>query len=343
MTGIATPQEGALVDSGRSFFNGSSGRWAGEQLMRALKAGQDISPAALRTLDLLRRDEWIFFDEQLVSEAQIRLRGVADLMSAGLTRTIANGLAKTLLQWENVTDMEPATVSLDGVTRSENDRVEFSAASLPLPITHKDFYLNLRTILASRERGEAIDTTHIRASGRKIAEESERMLFQGGKTFMGVTVYGYTTHPRRATSGYGAGGNWAQVAKTGAEIVADVSTLVGLLEANRMYGPYGLYVSTGSSLKMSEDFKAQSDKTIRARILEIENIQFVRVVDQMPADTVVLVQMTPDVVQWVTGEPLQTVQWDVHGGFQINFKAFTIQVPLIRADAQGRSGVAHMS
>jgi hypothetical protein len=37
------------------------------------------------------------------------------------------------------------------------------------------------------------------------------------------------------------------------------------------------------------------------------------------------------------------VQWDIHGGFQINFKAFTIQVPLIRADAQGRSGIVHMA
>jgi hypothetical protein len=37
------------------------------------------------------------------------------------------------------------------------------------------------------------------------------------------------------------------------------------------------------------------------------------------------------------------VQWDVHGGFQVNFKAFMIAVPLIRADAQNRSGVVHMS
>jgi uncharacterized linocin/CFP29 family protein len=340
---IGTQTGDVQVDSGRTFMQGSSGRWAGEQLMRALRNGGQISPAALRTLDLLRRDEWIFFDEQLVAEAQIRLRGVADLMAAGLTRTIPNGLAKTILQWETVTDMDPATVSLDGVTRSENDRVEFAAANLPLPITHKDFYLNLRTLLASRERGEAIDTTHIRAAGRKIAEESERMLFQGGKTFAGVTIYGYTTHPGRATVGFGTNGAWSATAKTGADIVADVATMISAMESSRMYGPYWLYVSANSSLKMAEDFKAASDKTIRTRLLEIENLQLIRVVDQLPADNVVLVQATPDVVQWVTGEPLQTVQWDVHGGFQINFKAFTIQVPLIRADAGGRMGIVHMA
>jgi hypothetical protein len=45
-------------------------------------------------------------------------------------------------------------------------------------------------------------------------------------------------------------------------------------------------------------------------------------------------QDTVDVAAWVQGEPLQTVQWDEYGGFEINFKAFAIGVPLIRTDPQ---------
>jgi len=45
----------------------------------------------------------------------------------------------------------------------------------------------------------------------------------------------------------------------------------------------------------------------------------------------------------VEGEPLQNVQWDVHGGFQVNFKGFQIELPLIRADINGNTGLAHMS
>jgi hypothetical protein len=53
--------------------------------------------------------------------------------------------------------------------------------------------------------------------------------------------------------------------------------------------------------------------------------------------------MTADNVQLLVGEPLQNIQWDINGGFTIAFKSFTIQVPLIRADAAGRSGIVHMN
>jgi uncharacterized linocin/CFP29 family protein len=335
--------ENAVVDSGRSFMMGASGVWAGQQLMTALQAGRLISPKELRTNALLSTDEWVYFDNELIAEASIRLRGVADLIVAGLVRRIPNGLAKTVLEYQKITDLDPAIVSLDGVTRSENDRVQFLAAGLPLPITHKDFYLNLRTLLASRQTGEPLDTTYARLAARKVAEETERMLFQGGKSFLGLTIYGYTTHPSRNTAVFGTNGAWNQAAKTGENIVADVNTMIGALEGDRFYGPYVIYVGGGMSTKLGEDFKAASDKTIRQRVLEDTRITDIRVVDQMPAATVVAVQLTPDVVTMVEGEPLQTIQWDVHGGFQVNFKAFQILVPLIRADAAGRSGIVHMA
>jgi uncharacterized linocin/CFP29 family protein len=335
----------AAIDSGRSFLNGASGQWAGRQFLAALESGGTISPASLRTLGVLREDDWKVFDTELVVGASLRLRGVADLIAAGLTKTIPNGLAKTILEYEQVGDLTDANVSLDGMTRGMNDSLEFGLAGLPLPIIHKDFYLNLRRLLASRSgRGEPLDTAHIRAAGRKIAETAERLLFQGHPgNFMGLPIYGYTTHPNRNTVAFGAGGSWALAAKTGAEVLADVATLLSLANADRMYGPYWLYVGTAMSTKLAEDFKATGDKTIAMRILDNTEITSVRVADQMPANAVVLVQATPDVVQWVTGEPLQTVQWDIQGGFQINFKGFTIQVPLIRATADGNSGIVHMS
>ncbi len=331
------------LDSGRSFMGGGSGKWAGEQFLRAMARGEAISPEHLRTLETLRRDEWKVFDDALVEEASIRLRGVADLISAGLTRPIPNALGKTVYEYEKVGDLQPAIVSLDGVTRSENDQLEFTDAGIPLPITHKDWYINLRRLMASRERGEALDTTHARVAGRKIAEETERMLFQGGRTFGGLTIYGYTTHPDRNTTSFGAGGDWGQAAKTGEQILADVNTMLGIMEADRFYGPYIIYVGTGVALKLAEDFKAASDKSIKGRLMELEQLRDIRTADQMPADTVVMVQMTSDVVVMLDGEPLQTVQWDIHGGFQINFKGFQIMVPLVKSDPVGRSGIVHMA
>jgi len=332
-----------VLDGTKSFFQGSSGRWAGERLLKALTEGREISPRELRTLDTLRKDEWIQLDEALVEEGKIRLRAVADLMAAGLVINVPNSMGKTVLQWEKVTDMNPAETSLSGIVRTEDDRQEFELASLPLPITHKDFNINLRTLVASRTRGEALDTTQARTAGRLVAEQIEAMTFLGGKTFGGNTIYGLLNHPDRNTVDFGTNGVWDGASKTGENILADVLSMFAAAEADRFYGPYWLYVPSNFSLKLEEDFKANSDKTIRQRLLEIDRLVKIGTCDQLTADNVILVQATQDVFALVEGEPLQTVQWDIEGGFQIKFKAFTIQVPLIRSDAQGRSGVVHMS
>lgn len=329
----------AQVEDGQRVMRSGTGKWAGEQMLKALAAGKSFSASVLRTADTLSKDEWVILDEALVEEGKIRLRGVADLMAAGLTKPVANGLGKTVLQWEKISDMNPASVSLDGMAKTEGDRQEFTLNSLPLPITHKDFYINLRTLTASRERGESLDTTQARTAGRLVSEAVEAMLFLGGPTFGGAAIYGYTTHPNRNTGAIGT--SWAS--DTGENILTDVLAMITALEGDRFYGPYNLYIPSGYSAVMGADFKAASDKTIRQRILELDQINSVTVVDSLAANHVVMVQLTSDVVQLVEGEPLQTVQWDIEGGFQINFKAFTIMVPLVKSDAQGRSGVVHFS
>jgi len=318
---------------------GPSGRWAGEQLLRALKEGRPITPQELRTLDTLRKDEWIHLDTALVEEGTIRLRGIADLMAAGLTIPVANAMGKTMFQWEKMADMNPAEVSLSGVARTEDDRVDFSLGQIPLPITHKDFNLNLRTLSASRTQGESLDTTQARVAGRLVAEQLESMLFVGGKTFVGSTIYGYLNHPNRNEIDFTDNYEWTHASKTGATIMADVMAMIVAMEADRMFGPYWLYVPSGYSTILEGDFKAASDRSIRQRLAEIDRIQKITVVDQLTANNVVMVQATRDVVALIEGEPLQTVQWDIEGGFILKMKAFQIAVPLIRADAQGRCGV----
>lgn len=325
-------------------MQGASGVWAGQQIMKALNQFGDVSMADLRTLDTLRKDEWLFFDETLIAEAAIRLRGVANLLAAGLVRNVPNSFGKTMFEWEKISDMSGANVSMDGMVETENDRVEFTPTYLPLPITHKDFHINMRTLIASRNRGEALDTTQVRIAGRVIAEKTEEMLFLGGKSFGGTTIYGYTTHPDRNKIAFGTGGDWNLAAKTGEQYLADILSMIGVLEADRYWsGPYWLYIPSDVAVRFEGEFKTQSDRTIRERLLSIDRLAAIVTVDQLPSGNVILTQATEDVAVMVQGEPLQTIQWDYNGGMQINFKALQISVPLIRSDPQGRSGVVHMN
>lgn len=326
----------------QAFFQAASGRWAGERMLKALQEGRPLSAAELRTCTTLSKDEWVQFDAAAVEEGAIRLKGIADLISAGLTIDVPNALGKTLLEYERVTDMDPAITSLDGLARGDNDRQTFALDSLPLPITHKDFNISIRTLAASRERGETLDTMQVRTAGRLVAEQLESMLFLGGPTFGAGIIRGYTDHPDRNTGSFGAG-TWSASARTGAEIFTDVQTMLVAANAARFYGPFWIYVSGNMSAKFEEDYKANGEKTIRSRILEIDGIERIQVVDQLTADNVIMVQATRDVTALVDGEGIQTVQWDIYGGMAVAFKVMAIQVPLIRSDAQQRSGVFHMS
>lgn len=335
---------GAISEGGQSFWKAGSGRWAGEQLHRALKNKGSFGPEDLRTLDTLRRDEWIAFDEALVEEATIRLRGVAALMGAGLTVPVSGAMGKTVFQYEKVSDMNDAEVSLDGRARTEDDALVFDLSSLPLPITHKDFNISLRTLLASRNRGESLDTTQARVAGRKVAEKVESMLFVGGPTFGGNRVHGLTTQGDRNTGAHGTNGLWTSYpTKTGANMVADVLTMMTGLETDRYFGPYILFLPRNYSTIIENDFKANGDLSIRQRIQQIDGIRQVVVCDQLTASNMVLAQATLDVMAMIEGESIQTIQWDMLGGMEVNFKAFAIEIPLIRSDKTGRSGVYHMS
>lgn len=334
------------VETGRTFWAGSSGVWAGQKLMDAISNGGEANfrAQALRVCDTLQKDEWKFFDTTLVESAALRLRGVADLLSAGLTVTVPNSFGKTVYEYEQVGDWSAAQVSMDGMVNTDNDRVEFTLAGLPLPITHKDFWINLRTLVASRTRGEALDTLQIRLAGRKIAEATEDMLFNGGRKWGGYTIYGYRTHPNRNIASFSGGLAWDNAAKTGDQRLTDVGTMISKLEADGYTsGPYWLYLPPDASFGLDSDFKTASDRTVRERLLAVDRLQKISFSDKLATGQAIMIQATPDVVVMVNGEPLQTIQWDVNGGMQINFKAMQISVPLIRSDYSTNVGVVHMS
>lgn len=323
--------QNATVSKPSSF--GASG--PGQLLM-----ANGFDPQCLRINSVLRKDEWIEFDKALVPIARQRLRGVQDLISAGLTLTLGNGMGTTILQWEEISDMGPADVSMDGVTRGVHDRVKFDLASLPIYIVHKDFHVNLRHLEASRKLGVPIDTTQIEVATRKVADEVENILFNGNSlTFAGSSVTGYRTAGSRNLKTIGT--TWDTA--TGAQIIADVLSMISLANGDNMFGPYVLYIPVGHWNNMLNDYKSESDKTIMERILGIDGISQIRVSDTLPANNVLMIQMTKDVVDLVIGMQPRVVQWDTEGGFQTNFKVLTIMVPRIKNDFEGNSGIVHGS
>lgn len=303
----------------------------------------NMDVGCLRTNATLRLDEWKAYDAAIIQAAQDRLVGVADLRGRGLVYSIANGMGKTILESENVSDLNPAQVSMDGVTRGTNDAVEYDIVGIPLPIFHKDFSISIRKLAASRNTGESLDTTQAALASRKVADLEEETLFNGYNSFKfgGYYIYGYTDFPSRNT--YTISTGWTTA--TAANIVIDVIAMKALALADKRFGPFILYIPGNYETVMDKDYSVSGSlmMTIRERILKIGMIEAIKVADKLAASNVIMSQMTVDNARMVDGLPLTTVEWTQQGEMIFNFKVMTIAVPELRTDQDGNSGIVHGS
>lgn len=291
----------------------------------------------------LRRDEWKHLDDAIIPVAESRLNGIQDLITRGLVYNLGNALGTTVLETHDLSDAFEAELSMDGIKRSKGDRPEYGTVYLPIPIIHVDYEINARVLEASRRLGNPLDTTSAERAARKVAEKLEKLLFTNEKySFGGGTIYSYLNFPHRNTTTVAA---WSNPATTAKNIIDSVRQMKQeALNAN-FYGPWQLYVPTTVETRLDDDYNTsgQSTQTIRERILKIAGIAGISVVDTLPDNNYLLVQMTSDVVRLVRGMGIQNVQWGSEGDFVTKYKVMTIQVPQIRSDHEGKCGVVHAS
>lgn len=294
---------------------------------------------ALRTNTLLHKDEWELLDSRVVQISANVLNAIADLKAMGLT-TELGGLGVYVSQYEQVSDMSDANVNMAVETDDEEDRLDFPLVSVPVPIVSKGFRIDARSLAATRRNGGALDTTHVDTATRKVAEKLEEIFFSGSTLVQrGQAIYGVTNHPSRNIVAGGA--DWG----TATNIYPNVLAMIGALQADNFFGPYRLYVHPTQFNEMH----ALSANTSTA-IIDIVQRQLpgfglgsVKASNYVTAGQAVMVNMTSDVVDLAIGQDIAPVEWETKGGLVTHFKILCAQIPRIKSDAAGRSGVAHMS
>ena len=291
----------------------------------------------------LRFYDWKILDTAVLTAARQRLGAVAKLREAGLVFNIPNGMSKTQFEYEAMSDPGEATISMDGVRQSNTDAPLFDLRSLPLPIIHSDFSFNARQLMASRNGSTPLDTTMAEAAGRRVAEQVERLALGmlASYSFGGGTVYGMTNFPSRMTK--------AMTTPTGSNQATVVSEILAMRQqsiAAAHYGPWLLLNSPNWDQWLDTDYSAsKGDNTLRDRIKNIAGITDMITCDFLGTASyqMIMVQLTNDVIRMVNGLDFSTVQWESKGGLQVNFKVMTIQVPQLRTDYNGTTGIVHGS
>jgi hypothetical protein len=174
------------------------------------------------------------------------------------------------------------------------------------------------------------------------------------------TVYGLINFPARLVKSNLNVPTGSNAASTLSDVLAMRQSLIN----NKFYGPFMAYHSNDWDTYLDNDYILTggnvATQTLRDRLRAIEGIQDVRRLDflfgsqpssttgpgtqvdaSLVAYTMILVQMTPDVVQAVNGMDITTLQWESVGGMRLNFKVMAIQVPRLRADQYGNCGIMH--
>jgi len=332
----------------------------GRTYVQVYKGGDKKDPKNYMTVPLqvntgtLQRDEWKQLDAEVMSTARSILNGVADLESNGLVFNLGNPMGTTVLETRDRKDFGEAQMDMDGIYRGNNDRPVYGYNYLPIPIIHCDFEINARELAASRRNGSNLDTTDAEMAAFNVATKMESLLFTnvtyefGQKDDRGRnSIYSYLNHPDRIK--YTLGTSWTSLdfdsqTSTGGQVIVDkVNKMVQALINLHLMGPYTMYIPTTYNEVMNNDFNGYKSITIRERLLKINGLTNIKVIDTLPADNVLIVQMNKRTVRLVKGIPIQTVQWKEEGNFVTKYKVFSINVPQIRSDLNGSCGVLHAS
>lgn len=309
----------------------------------------------LNTSTLLRKDEWIRYDETVLQVQRENLRAYADLVAASNYGGF-DGMSKSILEWETSSDPGEVFVDMDGLSEGRSDRMRFQREGMPLPITHSGFSLSLRQLSTSRNMGTPLDTLQLESCTRRVVEQVERALLGTVTAFAyGLSssysqtskVYGYTTYPERIVKN-----NLTAPTGSNPEVtVGEVLTMLDLASAQNFNGPFMLYHSNDWDKYLDNDYARlggnNANMTLRDRLRKIDRIRDVRRLDYLSSTTnpftLIMVQMTSNVVQAVTGMPIRVLQWEEKGGMELKFRVMGILTQRFRADYNGNCGVVHGS
>lgn len=290
----------------------------------------------------LTKDQWLALDESIIRIAEPELRVWGDISALGLTYRVPNGMGTTVLQEQTMGDFGTATISMDGLKRSDRDRPEFDLRNFPLPIISGDIQFSARELAVARTSGAPLDTTSAERVTRRIAEQVESLTIGSALsyTYGGGTIYGLTNKPERVSKvlTLPTAAGWSPE-----QTVDEVLDMIASLQDLHFNGPYGVYFTPAWTRYLDGDYSSTyAGETLRTRLAKIEDIRFMRKINYgLTGYQIVVFQLTSDVIRAVTGMDLTTVQWDAMGGLAKNWKILCIMVPQLRTNANGTTGICH--
>lgn len=305
-----------------------------EAMMRGAGSNGLITIEGLRALSPFEENAQKVIDKVVVEVGVNRLVIAKDIMVRS-PFPLANALSIPEVQWEQISKSGGAIRVMNPKARNENQLQDRRPKRIPIYLTTDDFSIGVRSFLMSQRIGTPIDVSQAAQATRRVNEAIEDATINGAMQVDGYTTPGLLNAPNANT--YSLTAPWTTA--TGAQIFTDTEGMITKLQGDFKFGPYGLYVGTAIGNALDADFKANGDLTIKQRLMQIDQLVSIQTADQLPAGTVVMLQLTSDVADMIMGQPPTLLSWVSPDGFTLYWMVMAIQVPRIRDDYDGNSGV----
>jgi uncharacterized linocin/CFP29 family protein len=298
---------------------------------------------AFRAASPLPRDAQILFDDAMIRVGRSRLTLVEDMIAAGMTYQLPNWFSVPVLAWKAINEVGSARRTMVPKARGEVSLGDLSERFLPIYCTWGDWKIDARTLAAAERGGYQIDTAHAEQITRRVNEAIEDQAFNGADlqvtTADGAhTAPGFLNNPLN-TFIYTGGEAWDVAGHTGEEILADVMSGIDVLQADKFYGPYRLYVPPTYYSKLGADYKSATSGSILERLQALGMVE-VRVAEQLPTNKTLLLQMTSDVADVVIGQTPTMISWSDENDWERFFVVMAAMVVRVKQSYTNQQGWA---
>ena len=314
-----------------------------------IRAGSIDSYRAAAPLPLHAEE---LIDRQVTQVGLERLAVVSALIQAGLVYPLPNWLSVPHLIWQKQSKFGKVVRTMVPKARRELSMPDYGTDTLPVYCTIGEWSLGERELAASERAGSPLDVSIVAQLTRRSNESIEEAAIFGWVDDAGTAIKvvgnsapGLLNAPHANTMVYESSGlAWDSPSKTGAGILADVLTMVGVLQGDHYYGPYTLFIPTTYGNALNADFKANSALTIYQRLKELivggsNTTLNIVVADRLPANKTAMVQMTDNVVDVVMGQTPAAISWEDGLPFESNGAIISCVVPRFKSDYEGSSGI----
>lgn len=315
-----------MIHSLNSDLRGAAPR----QFMRGGRIDRVAMYRYLAENNTLREDQTREIDEALVRVSRRDLVAVADLRA--MSKQLGKGIGATTYEYDRVSPVGEATQGMSILDLGDRDLVNFARTAIPIPVTASQFRLDARHQAAGDSMGEGIDVTNVEEHTRAVAEKLEDTLVNGSDVVLGGNaLYGYTNFPSREQLSFSDSAWTALTAPALQAAVTDVIAMRTALRENGFTGPYVLYLPPNFDSIIDEDYKAESDRTLRERLMATNGVASIKILPSLPDSNVLLVQMTRSVVEMPIGQDITTVTWDEMGGLAMNWAILAVMTFALKA------------